>query len=320
MERILTRIFSFAALVLCFLAFAPDADAQFKEKAFKQNYNDPADTTQKDSADVVFTFKEYFGGLSHKREAKLGVMFAGSTVFVGGQQIYNRQYWKLPIVYGGLAATAGCGIYYRSKWKNTGDKHYQHVSNWCFAGTGLVYWATLLDGIANYNRDEYPQPTKATLYSALLPGLGQAYNGEYWKIPIYYSGLLGSAYFLASNNSNYLRYKRIHNEASTNADYDGPITADRALYYRNIYRRYRDYSIVALLGFYLLQVIDANVFAYMQDFELSDNIAMNIGPAVMTDEVHSLTTNQYNYALHSSSPMIPSAGINGVGIRLGFTF
>ena len=77
---------------------------------------------------------------------------------------------------------------------------------------------------------------------------------------------------------------------------------------------------MALVGFYLLQVIDANVFAYMQDFELSDNIAMNIGPAVITDEVRTVTTNPYNYALHTPSPYVPGSGMNGLGLKIGFTF
>lgn len=303
------------ALACLFLSFQPSLRAQFKDKAFRQDYSNPADSTAKDSADVVFSFKDYFGGLAHKHESKVGVVFAGSTVFIGGAQIYNGQYWKLPVLYGGLAATAGCGFYYRHKWKETGDRHYQHLGNWCLVGTGLVYWAALLDGAACYKADKEPHPGRSTLYSLLLPGLGQAYNGEYWKIPVYYTGLLASAHFFATNNTNYRRYKRIHNEATSGAEYDGPITADRALYYRNLFRRYRDYSVVALAGFYLLQVIDANVFAYMQDFDVTDDISLNVGPAVIGGGPW-----PENYALNALPPPAAGPGISGVGLRLGFTF
>ncbi len=271
-------------LGLLLLAILP-ARGQFREEAFSQQYNDDADTLGRDSTDVMFSFKDYFGGLRHKKEAKIGTMFAGSTLFVGGQQVYNRQYWKLPVIYGGLAATAGLGIHYRHRYNDGGSDHDKLMSNLMFAGTGLIYWGALLDGVAFYPTDSPHLPGRATLYSILLPGLGQAYNGEYWKIPLYYTGMIVSASLLITNNTNYQRYKRIHNEAtSEDGTYDGPVPAQTALYYRNVFRRYRDYSIVALAGFYLLQVIDANVFAYMQDFEVSDDISLRVAPAVIAPE------------------------------------
>ena len=75
-------------LLLLGVQFA--AKAQFRQEAFSQNY---ADSTDKEKADSskLFSFKEYFGGLAHKRRASLKTMFMGSTVFLGGEQIYNRQ-------------------------------------------------------------------------------------------------------------------------------------------------------------------------------------------------------------------------------------
>ena len=279
----------FFGILLCatffLLTTGTNLRAQFREEAFSQQYNDDADTLGRDSTDVMFSFKEYFGGLRHKRETKIGTMFAGSTVFVGGQQIYNRQYWKLPLVYGGLAATAGLGIKYNIQYRQSGDDHDKLMRNLMFAGTGLIYWGTLLDGVACYRSNNPHLPGRATLYSLLLPGLGQAYNGEYWKIPLYYTGMVVSASLLYNNNMNYRRYKRIHNEATAeDSTYDGPIPAQTALYYRNVFRRYRDYSVVALVGFYLLQVIDANVFAYMQDFEVDDDITLKVAPAVIAPD------------------------------------
>lgn len=86
------------ALSVCLFMFSLNARGQFRDEAFTQNYNEPGDTTARDSTDAAFTFKEYFGGIKHKRESRIGVMFAGSTVFIGGQQMYNKQYWKLPII------------------------------------------------------------------------------------------------------------------------------------------------------------------------------------------------------------------------------
>lgn len=313
------RIFQISLLLaILFIAFPDGAMAQFREEAFTQNYNDQNDTTARDSTDAAFTFKEFFGGVSHKRDCRIGVLFAGSTVFVGTQQMYNKQYWKLPVIYGGMAATAGAGIYYRHKFNKEGGNTNRTISNLCFVGTGLIYWGALLDGVYNYKKDTYPQAGKATLYSALLPGLGQAYNGEYWKIPIYYTGLMCSAHFLVTNNTNYLRYKRIYNQATAvNSTYDGPVSASTAKYYRDVFRRYRDYSVVALLGFYLLQIIDANVFAYMQDFELSDDISMNVSPTVISPDM--------GYAINTGggSGGIGSyygGGPNAFGLSVGFRF
>ena len=301
-------------LVLFMLVPAFVGRAQFKEEAFKQQYNNDSDTTGRDTTDVLFSFREYFGGVFHKRDSRIGVMFAGSTVFVGFEQIQNKQYWKLPLVYGGLAGTLGTGIYFRNQWKQTGDANMLKYSQWCFWGAGFVYWATLMDGLVNYKRDVPNQAGKATIYSILLPGLGQAYNGEYWKIPIYYGLMAGAANFIVINNRNYQRYRMIYSEVSEEGSELTIMSPDGAKSYRDIFRRYRDYSIVALAAFYLLQVIDANVFSYMRNFDLSDNIAMNVTPAVITD------TPAYAYTSTNSSLHYSGTGQTGFGLKVGFRF
>jgi hypothetical protein len=122
---------------------------------------------------------------------------------------------------------------------------------------------------------------------------------------------MASVHFLSVNNLNYKRFKRIHNEATTpGSGYNENISAETAKWYRDVYRRYRDYSIVATAAVYLLQVIDANVFAYMHDFEITDDLTMNIEPAVISP---------YNaYAINTPMPM--NSGQNAIGMRLGFTF
>ncbi|MBO7604298.1 MAG: hypothetical protein J6S97_07780 [Bacteroidales bacterium] len=261
-------------VTLLFVLIAAGASAQFRSEAFQQSYNDDK-ATSKDSTDVLFSFKDYFAGLSHKDEIKIGTMFTGSLLFVGGEQIYNRQYWKLPIVYSAILAPLGTGIYLNTQGRHEGAKY-------CFIGAGVAYWATLMDGVVSYKTDAYPLPGKATLYSLLLPGLGQAYNGEFWKIPIYIGGMGAAYYFYDTNNINYQRYRRIYKEA-TNKDvpYTGPITSEQALYYRDVFRRYRDYSVLAIALVYLLQVIDANVFSYMHDFEIVDDMAFEVKPTVI---------------------------------------
>ena len=232
-----------------------NASAQFKEQAFSQQYNDDT-AADKDSTDVLFSFKDYFGGLAHRNEIKIGTMTAGSALILGGSQIYNRQAWKLPIVYGAIGGSLGAGIYLNA----TGNKE---AAKYCFIGAGVAYWGTLLDGVISYKPSVFPHPGKATLYSILVPGLGQIYNREYWKLPIYLGAIGFAVHYYSDCQTNYLRFKNIYLEASDPASgYDGPISADQALYYRNVYRRYRDYSILAIAVLSLLQVIDATVFSY----------------------------------------------------------
>ena len=93
------RIISFlaAALLAPAVLHGQARDDQFKKDAFSQNYADTSQTAKTDSSQL-FSFKQYFGSLAHKRPGNVQNLFIGSTVFVGGGQIYNRQYWKLPLV------------------------------------------------------------------------------------------------------------------------------------------------------------------------------------------------------------------------------
>ena len=201
------------AIILVFLASFLGSSlpsyAQFKEGAFTQSYNDSTYQHKADSTDKLFSFKEYFGALGHKNTIKIGNMFGGSVLLPGTAQIYNKQYWKLPIIYGGIGVCAGLGGYYLHEYNKTRkayDAYFKGLptntdmmvgappvlnnkarvtGTWLMVGAGLFYWGSLMDGVVNYHSDRNPLPGRATIYSILLPGLGQAYNGEYWKIPIY---------------------------------------------------------------------------------------------------------------------------------------
>ena len=121
--------------------------------------------------------------------------------------------------------------------------------------------------------------------------------------------MMASIYFLTTNHTNYKRFKSIHNEATTSSNYTGQISGETAKWYRDVYRRYRDYSIVATALVYFLQVIDANVFAYMHDFEVTDDISMKIEPTIISPD--------NAYAMHNNAF---SPNNNAVGMKLGLTF
>lgn len=321
MTRTLKKII---LLIIAATAFSASMNGQFKEEAFSQNYDSSNTPSQTDSVDTMFSFAEFFGGVSHKRNVRIGVLFGGSTVFWGSQQIYNKQYWKLPVVYGGIGAGLGLGIYYKTQYNSSVKAYNEAVeinpettltinedlkkySNLAFAGAALTWWGMLMDGTVNYKKgDKTQHPGRATIYSILLPGLGQIYNHEYWKIPIYWGVMAGSLNYYSLNNTNYKRYKRIYNEATDpDISYSGPISADAALYYRNVFRRYRDWCAVALFLSYMLNVIDADVFSYMMDFEVTDDISLNIEPSFIPAPMGSA------YAF-TTPPSI------GLGLKLNF--
>ena len=99
--------------------------------------------------------------------------------------------------------------------------------------------------------------------------------------------IAGGIHFYAVNKKNYARFKWIYDQATSEDPLiveRPPIPAETALYYRDVYRRWRDYSVLATALFYLLQVMDANVFAYMQDFEVNDDITMQLQPTVISPD------------------------------------
>ena len=142
------RISLLLIIVSLGLCFSLNCNAQFKDEAFQQSYNNDK-TAQKDTVDKLFSFKEYFGGLGHKNEMKVGTMFAGSAVFIGGSQIYNKQYWKLPISYAAIIGGVGSGIYFSQNRR-------PDIGTLCYIGAGVAYWATLLDGVTNYKPSPKP--------------------------------------------------------------------------------------------------------------------------------------------------------------------
>ena len=259
-----------------------------------------------------FSLKRMVRGFTRKDTLELGYLFLGTAVLPGSAQIYNRQYWKLPIVYGGIGAGIAGGVLMNKKYHQTGDTKYKTLRTASYIGAGLFYWGQIMDGVVSYKTDvRKPVAAKATLYSALLPGLGQAYNGDWWKIPIWYGGFAACGYFYYQNDMNYKRFKYIYDmdNDKESSGYIGGITASQAKWYKTTYRRYRDYSILAFVLVYALNVIDANVFAHMHDFDVSDNIAsLEVSPAII---------NPLNaeYACQT-----PRGGSSAFGINVKFSF
>lgn len=128
------------------------------------------------------------------------------------------------------------------------------------------------------SEDEDPlRPAKAAFYSAVLPGLGQVYNKRYWKVPLVYGAIGASVYAYDRNQKNYVRYRDAYKRriAGYNDDeFQGLIaTTDRLLDGQDFYKRNRDRSMLFILGFYFLNILDANIDAHLKQYNVNSDLS-----------------------------------------------
>lgn len=126
-------------------------------------------------------------------------------------------------------------------------------------------------------------PKKAAIMSACLPGLGQAYNNKYWKIPIIYAGLGGAGYAIGFNNSRYQSYRKAYIARTDTLDSTtDPYTnysAANLLDLRNYYRHNLELSVIIISFVYVLNIVDASVDAHLYDFDISNDLSLSIQPS-----------------------------------------
>lgn len=128
-------------------------------------------------------------------------------------------------------------------------------------------------------------PKKAALLSTVLPGLGQAYNKKYWKIPVIYAGIGTCTWMAIANGQRYKDFREGYNFLINNdtieyySMYGTNFTVSGLEEGKDYYRRYRDLFVIFTAGVYLLNIIDASVDAYLFDFDISDDLSLQIQPA-----------------------------------------
>lgn len=129
-------------------------------------------------------------------------------------------------------------------------------------------------------------PTKAILYAAILPGLGQIYTKKYWKLPLVYGGFYGIGYGINFYQTGYKKYKgqlfyNIENGISeTGQNPESGFTTGQLRSITNKYRRERDFMIILMGGMYLLQMIDAHVDTHLKEFDLNPRLQVSIEPTM----------------------------------------
>ncbi len=155
------------------------------------------------------------------------------------------------------------------------------------------------------NNSKRKNPKKAVLFS-LLPGAGQAYNEQYWKIPIIYGGFSYAVYKINSNNKQYKRYlngliEKQNNVPQNELIYfpDNP-DEEKLKRGRDKFRRKRDLAGILFLAVYSLNLIDASVYAHLSDFDVSEDLSLKIKPEVL--------------------PIFASESINTIGLTISLKF
>ena len=239
----------------------------------------------------------------------------GAAILPGYGQIYNKEYWKLPILYTTLGTSLGLYIHENKVYKPL-RREYDAITNISMertpeldalqtkmirsntkrqiflAATIASYVYFIGDAAINYSTNDVSSVKKATTLACICPGAGQIYNKSYWKVPFVVGGFATLAYCIDWNNRGFQRFKKAYNLVG---DYEkhpekypnGPTDEFRGRYsgtflknLRNNYRRNRDLCIILTGGMYLLQIIDAHVDAHLRDYDISDDLSINIDPLV----------------------------------------
>lgn len=255
-----------------------------------------------------------------------------SAVLPGFGQIYNKQYWKLPILYTTVGASAGMWIHQSNKYKPLKEqfelmtdqglqrteemnalqrdmiKHNTLKQAFMFT-TIASYIYFIGDAAINYSTNEVSSVNKATTLSTICPGAGQIYNGSYWRVPLVIGGFATTIYCIDWNNRGYQRFKKAYR---LRADYDanpnlypsgsqdefgGRYASSFLKNLRNSYRRNRDLCIILTAGIYLLQIMDAHVDAHLRDYDISDDLSVDVTPVL-------------DYAYHPGLGNTASVGMN----------
>jgi hypothetical protein len=131
-----------------------------------------------------------------------------------------------------------------------------------------------------------PRPARSAFLSAIVPGAGQIYNKKYWKAPIVWAGLATFTYMYFANNAEYQSAKTsyltlLDTVSTNNIAYKGSTNLTHVTQYKNNYRNNRDLALVLGVLFYGINIIDATIDAHLMNFDVSDNLTMQVQPSVI---------------------------------------
>ncbi len=261
-----------------------------------------------------------------------------SVPLPGFGQIYNKQYWKLAVLYPTVGAATTMFALEHKKYKPLKAQYDKYLIDngylrtpeldqiqtemirhntlqQIYAGVAIATYIYFIgDAAVNYSTNEVSHIKKATTLSTICPGAGQIYNKSYWRVPIIIGGMASTIYTIDWNNRGYQRFKTAY---ALKADWDKLTPEERlekypngepdefrgaysATFLKNLkdsYRRNRDLCILLTAGVYILNIIDAHVDAHLKDFDISDDLAVNVEPFFGTTSVDTKPTMGLNLSV-----------------------
>jgi len=122
------------------------------------------------------------------------------------------------------------------------------------------------------------RPSKAAFYSAVLPGLGQAYNKKYWKIPIVWGAIGTGIYFYVRNDKQFDRYRDAYKRRLAgfkDDEFYNLISDDGLIRAQEQFRRNKEMSMLITIGLYALNILDANIDAHLLQFNVDENLSLS---------------------------------------------
>ena len=128
--------------------------------------------------------------------------------------------------------------------------------------------------------------SRASKLSAILPGAGQVYNKQSWKVPIIYAGAGALIYSMSWNNKYYQKYLTAYKldsdtSSATNSEFNGLYSVDNLIVLKDYYRRNRDFSAIGLVLLYTANIVDAYVYGQFFNFDVSDDLSLQVKPYVV---------------------------------------
>lgn len=130
----------------------------------------------------------------------------------------------------------------------------------------------------------YGKARTAAIFSAVIPGAGQAYNRQYWKMPVVYAALGGLGYWAYNNNKEFKYYSKNLRNAYTFSNPDSVAyattryTPGQLITQKNQYKKSRDLALILCGVAYVINIIDANVSAHLKTFDVSDDLSLQFKP------------------------------------------